>query len=213
MAGKIVLLLFFALLYCSRGVIIWPAIEKLAAGKNRVGYQPYEPRRESWKGITFLSFGAMFFFVLFAEGPISIWEMRIGLVIYCFGLLLASLGRFNLGVSWADIHKVTSEKQGLATSGIYRLMRNPIYVGVLIMNVGIVISLGVLTDDWAFMPGIICFVGSCLEYRAAMVDEEKFLRRRYGKEYEEYCERVGRYFIKINFSARRRVETAGRGKV
>src|SRR3990172_8306721 len=75
------------------------------------------------------------------------------------------------------------------------------------------ISLGVLTDDWAFMPGIICFVGSCLEYRAAMVDEEKFLRRRYGKEYEEYCERVGRYFIKINFSARRRVETAGRGKV
>lgn len=211
MVAKLVLLLFFVIVSCCRGTIIWPAIEKLTAGKMKgsAGYQPYEPTRDSWEGITFLSFVVMIFFVLFAEGPIYLWETKIGLAIYCFGLLLASLGRFSLGVSWADIHMVTNEKQKLVITGIYRLTRNPIYAGILIMNLGIGVSLGVLMDDWAFIPGIICLMGRFLDHRRAMINEEDFLKGRYGEEYGKYCKRVGRYFLKIKmptFKVRIRLE-------
>ena len=75
----------------------------------------------------------------------------------------------------------------LVVRGLYRYSRNPIYVVVLTALVG-----------WAVMfrgTNLLIYtlgVGSCFHLFVVLYEERR-LRRQFGVEYQDYCEKVGRW--------------------
>ena len=75
----------------------------------------------------------------------------------------------------------------LVVSGVYRRTRNPMYLGMLMIQLGYALweaSMGVL----AFVP----FAFIAID-RAVIAKEESYLRRKFGKAFEDYCARVRRW--------------------
>ena len=75
----------------------------------------------------------------------------------------------------------------LVVSGLYRYVRNPMYIGVLI----------VLLAESAFFrsPTLLVYAGGFFLFvnLAVMFFEEPLLRRKFGPTYERYTNRVGRW--------------------
>ena len=75
----------------------------------------------------------------------------------------------------------------LVVSGLYRFVRNPMYVGALLVQAGNLVWFGSLAQlvYWFFL-----FIGFTLFIRA---NEEPSLRRTFGVAYEDYCRQVPRW--------------------
>jgi protein-S-isoprenylcysteine O-methyltransferase Ste14 len=75
----------------------------------------------------------------------------------------------------------------LVVSGLYQYIRNPMYVGALLIQVGNIIWFESLAQAvyWLFL-----FIGFNLFIRA---NEEPYLRKTFGSRYEAYCEDVPRW--------------------
>jgi len=79
----------------------------------------------------------------------------------------------------------------LVIEGLYRYVRNPMYVGV------ITILLGELLLVWTkSFAAYVAFVVVAVNV-FVMGYEEPTLRRLFGREYEEYCRRVGRWMPRL----------------
>ena len=75
----------------------------------------------------------------------------------------------------------------IVTSGPYRLTRNPAYVGMALIYVGI----AVLADaPWALVPLPVVLA---LVDRGVIAREERYLERKFGEEYLGYKRRVRRW--------------------
>ena len=96
--------------------------------------------------------------------------------------LIASAVR-TLGKQWAIAARLV-EGHNLITSGPYRFVRNPIYTGML----GMLVATGLAMEHWtALIVAVILFaVGLVIRVRS----EEKLLRAAFGKEFEDYAQRV-----------------------
>lgn len=112
------------------------------------------------------------------------------------GLILVILGQLLRfwGVGCITLYRGEEVKaQRLATWGPYALVRNPLYV-----------ANGLLGLGWAWMSGnvptVVFLAAFCVLYGVLIVPhEEEFLARKFGREYEDYKKRVGR-FVPKNFS-------------
>jgi protein-S-isoprenylcysteine O-methyltransferase Ste14 len=96
--------------------------------------------------------------------------------------LVASAVR-TLGRQWAVAARLV-EGHKLITAGPYRLVRNPIYTGML----GMLVATGLAMEHWtALIVAVVLFaVGLVIRVRS----EEKLLRAAFGKEFEDYAGRV-----------------------
>lgn len=66
----------------------------------------------------------------------------LGVPLYTVGLGVAILGRVQLGDSWADIEAAQIlQHQSVVATGLYRYIRHPIYIGDLVMLLGLELSL------------------------------------------------------------------------
>ena len=72
----------------------------------------------------------------------------------------------------------------LATKGPYSLMRNPLYFGNFVIGLG----WSIMAGKWAVIIFAVSFF--VLYVLVIIPHEEKFLRSKFGHEYEEYCARV-----------------------
>ena len=75
----------------------------------------------------------------------------------------------------------------LVVRGLYRYSRNPIYVGVLTALVG----WAVMFRGTNLLIYTLC-VGICFHLFVVLYEERR-LRRQFGVEYQDYCEKVGRW--------------------
>jgi protein-S-isoprenylcysteine O-methyltransferase Ste14 len=75
----------------------------------------------------------------------------------------------------------------LVVSGLYRYVRNPMYVAVTAVVIGEALLLGSRALLWYAGVVWLAFNGFVLLY------EEPSLRRRFGESYREYCANVGRW--------------------
>jgi protein-S-isoprenylcysteine O-methyltransferase Ste14 len=75
----------------------------------------------------------------------------------------------------------------LVIVGPYRITRNPMYLGLALVYVGIAIA---VQSVWAliFLPVVLTII-----QRRAIEPEEAFLERRFGTSYIRYKEKVGRW--------------------
>ncbi|HEX5024852.1 MAG TPA: isoprenylcysteine carboxylmethyltransferase family protein [Agriterribacter sp.] len=75
----------------------------------------------------------------------------------------------------------------LQTSGIYSFSRNPMYLGLLMLYIGIAFRIG---NIWTFM--FIPFVILAVTY-FVIFNEEKYLGRTFGNDYSDYRKKVRRW--------------------
>lgn len=115
------------------------------------------------------------------------------------GLLIAAA--LNLGRSLTPL-PAPAARGALRTGGLYRLVRHPIYAGLLALLFG-----GALGARSAVKLGLATALLSLLNRKAAW--EEDMLRRRYP-EYEEYARRTPRFIPRFGTITGRRGSRPGR---
>jgi len=75
----------------------------------------------------------------------------------------------------------------LVTEGFFRHSRNPLYVGNLLILLGLFI---IHNNPWVYLLGGAFFL---FAYRAIVAAEEAYLRGKFGTQYDAYCRDVGRW--------------------
>ena len=102
----------------------------------------------------------------------------IGLSIYLIGLLIAIIGRVQLGNNWVDLEDFTVlPEQKLVNNGIYKYIRHPIYIGDAMLVIGLELAL----NSWLVILGIGLLP---VIYKQAL-DEEAILTKAFP-EYRDY---------------------------
>lgn len=82
--------------------------------------------------------------------------------------------------------------EGLVTSGIFSHCRNPLYVGNILMLLGV----GILANSF-FYVGIMIPLFLFI-YQAIVLAEENFLRGKFGSGFDTYCRDVNRWWPKFS---------------
>lgn len=109
-----------------------------------------------------------------------------------FGFMVSLIGEFVRVIAVGYAHSGTSGRESflkadaLNTTGIYSLVRNPLYIGNFLIFSGLVM---VFANFWAEMAAAVFLIG---QYYFIILCEEDFLRNQYGNLYEDYCHRVNR---------------------
>jgi hypothetical protein len=78
--------------------------------------------------------------------------------------------------------------EGLVTEGIFNHCRNPLYVGNILMLLGV----GILANSLVYVAIVIPIF--LFVYQAIVLAEENFLRGKFGPGYDQYCSKVNRWF-------------------
>ncbi|MCK9572163.1 MAG: isoprenylcysteine carboxylmethyltransferase family protein [Candidatus Omnitrophica bacterium] len=80
----------------------------------------------------------------------------------------------------------SQNSQALIQGGLYRITRNPMYLGILLIGLGVVL---VLFNWWAITIFMLVFV---TRYILLIFAEERKLRKIFSADYDDYCSRVPR---------------------
>lgn len=109
----------------------------------------------------------------------------IGALVYTLGLALAVLGRWQLGDNWEDIEAArTLSGQRVVDHGVYRWIRHPIYVGDLLLVLGLELAV----ESWLVLAAL-ALVPVVL--RQAIREERMLVASLDG--YADYCRRSKRF--------------------
>ena len=118
-----------------------------------------------------------------------------GVVVCAAAVAITMLSQYQMGDAWR-IGVDASEKNPLVTDGMFKLSRNPIYSGMLLVGIGFVVLVPhILTACCA----LVSYVGFEIQVRKV---EEPYLRRVHGETYEAYCRNVGRYLPRLRGETR-----------
>lgn len=148
-------------------------------------------RLVNWPKVILIIWSAYIFFFK----PLYPTAVLIGVVLFFIGLVVAISARYSLGRSWADFCEVTDTREPLVTTGLYSWCRNPIYLGLGIEWIGFVITFGWhATAEFLYIAVVaIVATGSIGAFHRVVLEEEKILAERFGKDYSNYCETTPRY--------------------
>jgi protein-S-isoprenylcysteine O-methyltransferase Ste14 len=99
----------------------------------------------------------------------TVW-LYSGLVICLFGMIFTSVAILNFA---------TSPKEKVITKGLYRFTRNPTYIGMILMQIG----LGIACSSWLYL---LLTVALMILLNANLSAEERYCSYRYGDDYRKY---------------------------
>jgi len=105
------------------------------------------------------------------------WRAGAGIVLFVLGLGFAIWARLHLGRNWGT-PMTRKEDPELVTSGPYRLVRHPIYSGILLAGVGTALAL-----SWAWLTAVV-LAGIYFVYSATV--EESYMTERFPDTYPMY---------------------------
>ena len=105
-------------------------------------------------------------------------------------------GRGGLTIGLAYIVRGGKEgkpyAEGLVTEGIFNHCRNPLYVGNILMLLGV----GILANSLVYVAIVIPIF--LFIYQAIVLAEENFLRNKFGEGFNQYCQKVNRWFPNLS---------------
>ena len=135
--------------------------------------------------------------LVFCRPQVVIDEKTSNILIW-FGFAVTMLGEgirlFTIGFDYI----IRGGKGGavyadkLVTGGLYNHVRNPMYLGNLLIAVGI----GFYCSSPVVMATVLPFF--FFFYYALMANEENFLRGKFGQEFEDFCNRVNRLWPNLS---------------
>ena len=121
----------------------------------------------------------------------SILLTMIGCLLLILGAAVSLWGLWCFGTIGKGTPTPIDAPKKLVIQGPYRYVRNPMYVGVLLVLLGWAMlfgSIGLLLYTFLVATGFHLFV---------VFYEERVLEREFGGDYRNYCERVGRWLPHI----------------
>ncbi|OHD56937.1 MAG: hypothetical protein A2Y33_08220 [Spirochaetes bacterium GWF1_51_8] len=121
--------------------------------------------------------------ILFFQPPIFVIKI-LSVIIGAFGVVIAFISFLNLGNSTRL--GLPDETTSFKSGGLYRFSRNPMYLGFDLLTVASTLYLWNIFIAAAGLYTLII-------YHLIILGEEKFLDKRFGKEYMDYKSRVRRY--------------------
>ena len=104
----------------------------------------------------------------------------IGIILIVFGIYLWYCANYRERV----FDRITENK--LVTTGVYAIVRNPIYSAFFLLCTG---AIFIANNLFLFIIPVICWLYMTIMLKCT---EEKWLLDLYGQEYIEYCKRVNR---------------------
>ena len=105
------------------------------------------------------------------------WRTGLGLVLFAVGLGFAIWARAQLGRNWG-MPMTQNVERALVTSGPYRLVRHPLYSGLLAAGLGTAVALG-----WVWLAPV-ALAGVYFLYSATV--EERYLTEQFPDSYPVY---------------------------
>jgi protein-S-isoprenylcysteine O-methyltransferase Ste14 len=114
------------------------------------------------------------------------------------GFLIALIGELIRfwGVSWAGSETRTTGGVGgtyLVISGPFAHVRNPLYVGNILMYLG----LGIMSMALFPYLQIIAILFFIVQYDFIVKEEESFLEKKFGSDYQKFLQNVPRFFPRL----------------
>jgi protein-S-isoprenylcysteine O-methyltransferase Ste14 len=141
------------------------------------------------------------YLLLFIPSPPLFGENSFGNYFYrwpiTIGLFVTVAGQLIRGATIGLAYIIRGGKQGkvyaeqLVTTGIFSHTRNPLYIGNILMLMGVGILSNSLLYVFIVMPLFMVI------YQAIVLAEENFLRNKFGQSFDEYCLRVNRWIPRL----------------
>lgn len=188
---------------CLGGVVLTKIIfVRKSIRKNPVIFSTTQSSAESYlKKLALLFFplwlGGLHFFSFFPE-----WHQKIphitssetipyaGVLTLFLSLILFVFSIVNLRNAWRIGIDQDTTKQ-LITSGIYKIIRHPIYTS---FKIALIATLLIFPNIYFLLIGALAFLG--FTFMALL--EEDFLKNRFGKTYEKYLKKTGRFYPRLD---------------
>jgi protein-S-isoprenylcysteine O-methyltransferase Ste14 len=125
----------------------------------------------------FLPMVGSFIYAVFLPLRLGTTWLYSGLVIYLFGVTFSIVTVLNFA---------TSPKDKVITKGLYSISRNPMYIGLILMQIG----LGIICSSWLYLLLTLVLLILLNENLSA---EERYCLYRYGDSYREYRNKTPRW--------------------
>jgi len=124
------------------------------------------------------------------------WLPLLGGPLYTSGLVITVAAQLAMGRSWR-VGQDSEERTKLVSRGLFGLVRNPIYTGMLLAVLGLTL---LNCNGLAVAAYALLVLGLELQVRRV---EEPFLARIHGAAYQRYAAQVGRFLPGIGRGLRR----------
>jgi protein-S-isoprenylcysteine O-methyltransferase Ste14 len=184
--SNLVSLAGMGLLWCVFAVIIY-----LGRVSDKSRYRSREPR--SWVGLALQLAGILLTWTIWRSpvaSPLIAEQFILNIVLQYLALLIAATSTWlamaairELGKQWSLQARVLEDHK-LITTGVYGLVRHPIYTAML----GMLLATGIVFSHWGALAGglVLFLIGTNI--RTSL--EEKLLRDAFGMEYETWSDEV-----------------------
>ena len=192
--------LFFRVMFSILWLIFFVSLTVVshsAKGPARRQTTPHEGRlRVTAVVLAAIYFGGALFYILlpswvmFLSIPLPDWFRSIMVGVAVLGLSWVFGGYWVLGKNWAPSVSGVRRDTVLVTTGLYGIVRHPIYLGIFI-------SLTALALMVANLLVILPTVALLIVLYASIDEEEIILIDRFGDEYREYKKRTPRFIPKL----------------
>lgn len=186
-------IIYFLLIFVVRSILLWKktGINPLTFGKSddAHGYNG-----KIYKAISFIELiviGIYAFKNDWYEYLLPFWYLeysllaKIGWGLLILSLVLVLIAQTQMANSWR-IGIDDKNKTKLVTNGLFSISRNPIFLGIMIANIGMFIII-----PNAFTLLIISL--STISINTQIRLEEDFLKSEFGEEYNSYSKKVRRW--------------------
>jgi protein-S-isoprenylcysteine O-methyltransferase Ste14 len=194
------------ILVCASGVIYWAGVALQAARiRRRIGHSPnLKPRTAKerllwlgWFAVILTWIGQPLVMTSLAAIPLFVpvralsatWSLVVGFVLVAVGHAGTYWSYASLGQSWRiGVNK--RETLPLVTTGIYSLIRHPIYSMQIVILVGAALLIPTPLSFAALVLHLVC------SYTKAF-DEERYLLATHAEAYAKYLSHTGRFLPKV----------------
>jgi protein-S-isoprenylcysteine O-methyltransferase Ste14 len=153
--------------------------------KNRKGKQEVILLTLAWLGFFVPLIWVVSPAFSFAEYPLRVGPLIVGVVCLVAGLWLFHRSHADLGTNWSVTLQVR-EQHRLITQGIYRHTRHPMYLALFLYGLGQVLVL----PNWIAGPSYLITFGILFAFRVR--HEEGMMLEEFGDEYAAYMARTKR---------------------
>jgi protein-S-isoprenylcysteine O-methyltransferase Ste14 len=114
------------------------------------------------------------------------WIGWLGVGITLLGFAVTYWARWTLGRNWSSNVTVKVAHE-LVRTGPYRVVRHPIYTGLMVATGGTAMTLNQCR-------GVVAFVLVWISFTIKRMKEEEFMRQTFGAQYDEYARTTGAIF-------------------
>ncbi len=115
----------------------------------------------------------------------SEWLAKTGWALLVISLLIVWVAQGQMAHSWR-IGIDEENRSELVTHGLFRFSRNPIFLGILMANLGLFL---VIPNTFTLLIFVVSFISIHTQVRL----EEAFLRKSFGEQYMSYSDKVRRW--------------------